>query len=117
MKSAKKYLNTQYRWGGKTPLGIDCSGLCFMAYYLNGYLIHRDADFYKSEILKQIDYSKAQPGDLLFFPGHIGMYIGNDMFIHSTGSFGLTRINSLNPNSKIYSKVHHYELKVIATLK
>lgn len=43
IRTAYSYIGTGYRWGGKTPLGIDCSGLCFMAYYLNGISIYRDA--------------------------------------------------------------------------
>ena len=42
-ETAKLYLGTHYRWGGKTPMGIDCSGLVSMAYWLNGVTIWRDA--------------------------------------------------------------------------
>ena len=42
VNSALSYLGTHYRWGGKTPMGIDCSGLASMAYLLNGVVIWRD---------------------------------------------------------------------------
>ena len=43
VNTAMSYLGTQYRWGGKTPLGIDCSGLTSMSYMLNGVYIYRKA--------------------------------------------------------------------------
>ena len=43
VQAALPYLGAPYRWGGKSPLGIDCSGLCSMAYMLCGVLIYRDA--------------------------------------------------------------------------
>ncbi|MFR6589933.1 MAG: C40 family peptidase [Gallintestinimicrobium sp.] len=43
MQTAYSCLGTQYRWGGKTACGIDCSGLAFMSYFRNGILIWRDA--------------------------------------------------------------------------
>ena len=45
VNTAMSYLGTQYRWGGKTPLGIDCSGLTSMSYMLNGVYIYRPPVF------------------------------------------------------------------------
>ncbi|OGO90709.1 MAG: hypothetical protein A2Y17_03195 [Clostridiales bacterium GWF2_38_85] len=117
IKTAQKYVGTPYRWGGKTPLGIDCSGLTFMSYYMNGYIIYRDANFEKFNNMREIPYLDIQKGDLLFFPGHIGMYLGDDMFIHSTGSFGSVTINSLDPKNVLYSEIHHRNLQIVATLE
>lgn len=84
VESAEKYLGAQYRWGGKTPLGIDCSGLCSMAYMLNGIIIWRDAKLAEGYPLKPIAYEELKRGDLVFAPGHVMMYIGGDRIIHST---------------------------------
>lgn len=86
--TALSYLGCQYRWGGKTPLGIDCSGLVSMAYLMHGVVIYRDAGFKKGFALKKITLEQAKPGDLLFFPGHVAMYLGDGRFIHSTGHTG-----------------------------
>ncbi len=86
--SAMAYLGTQYRWGGKSTLGIDCSGLCSMAYLLNGIIIHRDASIEPEFCMHEIDYKDIRPGDLMFFPGHVAMYIGEGRFIHSTSREG-----------------------------
>ena len=104
VSTAKSYLGTQYRWGGKTPLGIDCSGLTSMSYMLNGIYIYRDAKLMPGFPIRQIAYENMEKGDLLYFPGHIAMYIGDDDYIHSTarpGSDGVV-INSFNPNKENY---------------
>lgn len=99
--AALSYLGTQYRWGGKSPMGIDCSGLCSMAYMLNGIIIYRDAVL-KEEYMRKIEREDMKPGDLLFFPGHVAMYMGNDRYVHATGKEGSVVINSLNPEHGDY---------------
>lgn len=99
--TALSYLGTQYRWGGKSPLGIDCSGLCSISYLLNGVIIYRDAKL-KDEYMRRISIEEIKPADLLFFPGHVAMYIGNNKFVHSSGSISGVKINSLNPNDSDY---------------
>lgn len=96
--TAKEYLGTQYRWGGRTHHGVDCSGLCFNAYRFNGINIWRDADFEKSDTLREIPLEEAKEGDLIFFKGHIAMYIGNGEIIHSTASKGRVVIEKLREN-------------------
>ena len=103
-ETALSYLGTQYRWGGKTPLGIDCSGLCSMAYLLNGVVIYRDAHILPDFPVHEIDRSEIREGDLLYFPGHVAMYLGNGRYIHSTAGnncHGVV-INSLDPQAPDY---------------
>lgn len=102
--AAQLYQGTHYRWGGKSPMGIDCSGLCSMAYMLCGILIHRDAKIKEGFPIHEIALEDIKPGDLLFFPGHVAMYLGNGRYCHSTakaGSDGFT-YNSLDPNAPDY---------------
>lgn len=104
--TALSYLGTQYRWGGKSPLGIDCSGLVSMAYMINGVNIYRDAKIMEGFPVMQIPFENLKLGDLLYFPGHVAMYIGDDLYVHSTAKKGYDGvvINSLNPESKYYRK-------------
>jgi gamma-D-glutamyl-L-lysine dipeptidyl-peptidase len=99
--TARSFLGTQYRWGGKTAAGIDCSGLCSLSYLLNGLTIHRDAVF-KAETLREISREALKPGDLVYFPGHVAMYLGNSRVIHSTAGLSGVVINSLDPNDEDY---------------
>lgn len=102
--SALSYLATQYRWGGKSPLGIDCSGLCSMAYMLNGILIYRDANIKEGFPIKEIPFEKIKKGDLIFFPGHVAMYLENGDYVHSSTSNDVVKINNLNENAENYNE-------------
>lgn len=97
--AAMSYSGTHYRWGGKSPMGIDCSGLCSMAYMLCGILIHRDAKLKEGFPIHEISLDAVKSGDLIFFPGHVAMYLGNHKYCHATAKAGYNGfvINSLNP--------------------
>lgn len=118
VNAALSYLGTQYRWGGKSPLGIDCSGLCSVAYMLNGVMIYRDAQIKEGFPVHEIAYEDMKPGDLLFFPGHVAMYIGNDKYVHSTGKNGSDGvvINSLNPSDEDYREDLPKVLKAVGSI-
>ena len=105
INTAKSYLGTQYRWGGKTPLGIDCSGLCSISYMINGINIYRDADIKDSFPVKEIPLKEIKKADLIFFPGHVVMYLGNDKFIHASTRHDIVRINSFNCKDEDYDQV------------
>lgn len=101
---AKKYLGTEYRWGGKSGRGIDCSGLVSSAYMQCGVLIYRDARIVEGWPMHQILFADKKRGDALYFPGHIALYLGEGRYIHSTGASasGGVVINSLDPADPLY---------------
>ncbi|MCI8549664.1 MAG: C40 family peptidase [Lachnospiraceae bacterium] len=104
VQTALSYLHTPYRWGGKTPWGIDCSGLCSMVYLLHGIYIYRDSKIKEGYPVKEIPVCSIKPGDLLYFPGHMALYIGGLQYVHATGKMGQDSVvvNSLNHTAENY---------------
>ena len=118
MEMAKSYLGTAYRWGGKTPAGIDCSGLTFMSYWLYGITIYRNAQIREGFPVRPIPFSQAKPGDLLFFPGHGAMLLEDGTYLHSTGRAGSDGvvINSLRPGDPRYREDLPRTLRTAGTI-
>lgn len=103
-RTAKTYLGVQYRWGGKSTAGLDCSGLTSSVYMQNGVLTYRDAKIVEGYPVHEIPMEQIKKGDLLYFPGHIALYLGEGRYIHSTGKIGSggVVVNSLNPQAEDY---------------
>ncbi len=88
---AKSYLNSPYLWGGRSPYGIDCSGLTQVVYKIAEVNLPRDASQQAliGGTVEFIDHVK--PGDLAFFDNedgaitHVGILLGNGQIIHSSG--------------------------------
>lgn len=106
VKYAMSYLGTPYRYGGKSPMGIDCSGLCFMAYLLSGICIWRDSQIKEGYPIHEIGKRQLGPGDLIYFPGHVAIYLGEQKLIHATDKIGIEQVavQSLNPEDEEYRK-------------
>ena len=117
-ETARKYLGAQYRWGGRAGSGLDCSGLVSSVYMQNGVLIYRNAQIKPGWPMRSIPREKMRPGDALYFPGHIALYLGEGLYIHSTGAAasGGVVYNSLDPASGIYRADLDQKLTAVGTV-
>ena len=86
------YLGTPYVWGGGGPGGFDCSGFVSYVYAQMGIsLPHQSGDILNSGTV--ISASEARPGDILWWPGHVGIYAGDGQVLHSTPGPGVSITN------------------------
>lgn len=98
---ALNQIGTPYRYGGKSPRGFDCSGLVHYAYYQTGRDIPRNTSA-QYRYARKINYSNLREGDLVFFHiprvknKHVGIYIGNNQFVHAPSSGKKVKISSLD---------------------
>ncbi|MDX1738523.1 MAG: C40 family peptidase [Alphaproteobacteria bacterium] len=84
--AAKLFFNAPYIWGGNSDLGLDCSGLIQIAAYAAGYKIPRDADMQEAFFEDAVDMKDIKFGDLLFWPGHVAIYLSNDAVLHANAT-------------------------------
>ncbi len=83
-KFACKYIGCPYVAGGTSLTnGADCSGFVMAVYQAFGYSLPRSS-YAQSSAGKAVSYSEAQPGDIIYYGGHVGIYIGNGQIVHAS---------------------------------
>lgn len=116
-KTAHNYIGVPYKLGGTTPKeGFDCSSLAQYVYARQGVKLPRSSA-QQAKVGRRVRKSQLQPGDLVFFStgkrgrvSHVGIYVGNDKFIHAPGRGKKTSIASLS--SKYFRKTYHSARRV-----
>jgi gamma-D-glutamyl-L-lysine dipeptidyl-peptidase len=92
------WLNAPYMWGGRTILGVDCSGFVQVNYKMMGIDLHRDAWQQAQEGRPVKKLKEAQTGDLAFFDDrdeivHVGILLDNEQIIHASGKVRIDTID------------------------
>lgn len=92
---AKDYIGVPYKWGGTTPKGFDCSGFTQYVFRKAGVSLPRTSAA-QGKVGTKVSRSELRAGDLVMFPGHVGIYIGSGKFIHSPSPGKSVRIDDLS---------------------
>ena len=107
--TAEMFLGSPYMWGGNSTKGVDCSGLTWMAFHMNGIDLPRDTSQQVKEGV-EVSLEQAAAGDLIFFGtpaagdsrervSHVAIYLGGSRILHASQ---VVRISSLDPDSPDY---------------
>ncbi|MFV8225368.1 SH3 domain-containing protein [Christiangramia aquimixticola] len=125
VKVSEKLMGLPYLWGGTSAKGVDCSGFTKTIFFMNGMVVPRDASQQVREgslVDEKGDFNKLEVGDLLFFgrPAtdstsekvvHVGMWIGNNEFIHASGDVHISSMDSKADNFDEFNKSRYLRTK------
>lgn len=107
---AERFVGTPYLWGGRTSLGIDCSGLIQLSLQSAGRHALRDSDMQESTLGTALpdpgDHTALKRGDLVFWKGHLGVMVDGENLLHANGYYMQTVIEPLSAAVERIAGIH-----------
>ncbi len=121
LKIARRYLYAPYLWGGRSPLGIDCSGFSQIVFKICGVPLPRDSaqQVYCGQLIDFVE--QAQPADLAFFENrngkvtHVGILLNEREIIHASGQVRIDKVDHFGIFNETTQRYTH-KLRVIKRL-
>ena len=104
LQIAAQYVGIPYRSGGADPSGFDCSGFTQYVYAQLGISLPRSSSAYRS-IGTVVSRADAQPGDIIWSPGHVGIYAGDNMQIDSPRPGKTIQFRAIWQSSPVFIRV------------
>ncbi len=107
---AERFLGTPYLWGGRTSLGIDCSGLIQLSLQAAGRHALRDSDMQEATLGEALpdpkNHAALKRGDLVFWNGHLGVMVNGENVLHANGYYMQTVIEPLSVAVERIAGIH-----------
>ena len=104
VETALSTLGLPYQAGASGPDSFDCSGYVYYVMNASGVAIPRTSSDAMLGMGKNVSYEELKPGDIVGRPGHVGVYIGNDKFVHASE----TSTGVISDTMAMYSRVHSF---------
>lgn len=114
IQTAELFLHAPYLWGGRTVMGIDCSGLIQIVFKIHGINLDRDASDQALQGKKVPAICDAQSGDLMFFYNerggviHVGLYMGEGSILHASKQVQIDAIDEKGIFNRESASYTHY---------
>ena len=108
MAIAERFVGVPYLWGGRTRIGLDCSGLVQSSLQAAGFAAPRDTDMQQDELGISVpvadDLGGPKRGDLVFWKGHVGIMVDGTLMVHANAHHMMVAVEPLSEAARRIAK-------------